>query len=185
MSTPPCFCLSQSPSTLRRLRPGPRPRQPVLASGRVRSRVLGFLVLGSVVVLGCIVSVGWLDGRTTQVTSPLPKLCVLFLLKRKERLCCALAGARSAAERAPKCTRTKRTGSGRRGSSRHQYDLLKPYTHCLHTLTQPSRLPHRLRIPYHLGLVTNYSCQRALAPLLDKQSGPKNRLCSRPSSGMP
>ncbi len=124
MSTPR-FCLSQSPSTLRRLRPGPRPRRPlpsvVLASGTVRSRVLGFLVLGSVVVLGCIVSVGWLDGRTTQVTSRrLPKLCVLFLLKRKERLCCALAGARSAAERAPKCTRTKRTGSGRRGSSRAQ-----------------------------------------------------------------
>jgi hypothetical protein len=30
-------------------------------------------------------------------------------------------------------------------------------------LTQHSRLPHRLRIPYLLGLVTNYSCQRALA----------------------
>jgi len=122
MCTPPCFCLSQSPSPLRRLRPGPRPRRPLasvaLASGAVRrrSRVLGFLVLGSVVGLGCIVSVGWpgLDGPC-QVTS-----CFYYITKAVKRSGSAphSRGARSAAERAPKCTRTKRTGSGRRGSSR-------------------------------------------------------------------
>lgn len=88
--------------------------------------MLGSLVLGSVLWLTRVHRVCWVagwtgDGPTHQVSGH-----VLFLLKRKERLCCALAGARSAAERAPKCTRTKRTGSGRRGSSRVRTVLLEP-----------------------------------------------------------